>query len=427
MLKIACFALAASLATPAVADQVEPVWSLVQRERSAIAETLRELVNIESGSRDKEGLDRIAALIGKRLAALGARVEHYEPSAAETYRLFDTPEVVGNIVIGRLVGSGGAGARNIMLLAHMDTVYPRGTLAKRPFRVEANRAYGPGIADDKGGVAVILHALSVLRAMEFRDFATLTVVVNGDEEISSPASRALIARLGAEHDVVLSCEPPLANKDEIALATSGIGVATLTVRGRAAHAGVNPEFGRNAIIELAHRLLQTNDLSDPERRIKFNWTLANGGQVRNMIPYLASASADVRVNRLADLNLIEQRFRERVAAQQPLVPGTTVEASFEKRRAPLEATDASRALGRTAQAIYAELGHTLRVDESGTGGGTDAAFAAASGKPAVAESFGLIGFGFHSAEEEYVELDSIEPRLYLLTRLIIEMSRTAQR
>jgi len=246
-----------------------------------------------------------------------------------------------------------------MLLAHMDTVYAHGTLAERPFRVEANRAYGPGSADDKGGIAVILHALAVLRALDFREFAELTVVINGDEEISSPASRALIQRLGAEHDVVLSCEPSLSKQDEIALATSGIGLATLTVKGTAAHAGVNPELGRNAIIELAHRLLQTNDLSDPARRIKFNWTLANGGQVRNMIPAQASASADVRVNRLADLDLIEQRFRERIAAQTPLVPGTTVEASFEKRRAPLEVTDAARALARTAQAIYAEIGRTL--------------------------------------------------------------------
>jgi glutamate carboxypeptidase len=420
MLKLACFALVATLAAPALAAPVEPVWSLVQQERAALVETLRELVNIESGSRDKEGLDRIAALLGERLAALGARVEHYEPSPAETYRLFDTPDVVGSVVIGRFEGTG---ARKIMLLAHMDTVYPRGTLAKRPLRIEANRAYGPGSADARGGIAVILHALAVLRALDFREFAAITVVINGDEEISSPASRVLIARLGAEHDVVLSCEPSLSSEDEIALATSGIGLATLTVKGKAAHAGVSPELGRNAIIELAHRLLQTNDLSDPSRRIKFNWTLANGGQVRNMIPDQASASADVRVKRLADLDFIEQRFRARIAAQTPLVDGTTVTTTFEKRRAPLEVTDASRALARSAQAIYAEIGRTLKVDESGTGGGTDAAFAAASGKPAVAESFGLIGYGFHSSEEEYVELDSIEPRLYLLTRLIIETSR----
>jgi len=401
------------------AEPAEPLWSLVQRERPALVDTLRALVDIESGSRDLDGLDRIATQIGSRLAALGARVEYYEPTPTEIVRLHDTPASVSKVVIGRFNGKG---TRKIMLLAHMDTVYARGTLAARPFKIMGNRAYGPGIADAKGGIAVILHSLSVLRTLGFHDYGTLTVVVNGDEEISSPASRALIQRLGAEHDVVLSCEPPLSRRDEIALATSGIGLATLTIKGKAAHAGVNPELGSNAILELAHRLLQLNDLSDPARRIKFNWTLAKGGQVRNMIPDHASAIADVRVNRLSDLEDVEQRYRARVMAQRPLIAGTSIEVGFEYRRAPLQATEASRALARTAQAIYAEIGRTLSVDESGNGGGTDAAFAAASGLPAVAESFALIGFGFHSSEEEYVELDSIEPRLYLLTRLITELS-----
>ena len=406
------------------AASVEPVWSLVQSERSAVIETLRQLVTIESGSRDKEGLDRVATLIGQRLELLGAHVGFREPASADLYRLSDTPEALGKIVIGRFQGTG---SRTVMLMAHMDTVYPPGTLTTKPFRIEGNRAYGPGIADDKGGIAVILHAIAVLKAMNFQEFGTLTVVINGDEEISSPASRAFIQRMGAEHDVVLSCEPPLSKQEEITLATSGIGVATLTVKGKATHAGVNPELGRNAIIELAHRILLTNDLSDPEHGIKFNWTLANGGQVRNMIPDQATATADVRVNRLADLPVIEQRYRERIAAQTPLVPDTTVETGFEQRRPPLEATDDSRVLARTAQTIYAEIGRRLKVDESGMGGGTDAAFAAVSGRAAVAESFGLMGNGFHSSDEEYVELDSIEPRLYLLVRLIVETSRMSNK
>lgn len=415
-------ALAAALAGPVGAAPGEPVWSFVQRDRPAVVETLRQLVNIESGSRDKEGLDRLAALIGQRLAALGGRVEHHEPSSKDTYRLYDSPEAPGRIIIGRFHGKG---PRNIMLLAHMDTVYAHGTLATRPFRIEGSRAYGPGIADDKGGIAAILHAVAVLKAIEFHEFGTLTAVINSDEEISSPASRVFIQRMAAEHDVVLSCEPPLSKKDEVTLATSGIGLARLTVQGKAAHAGVNPELGRNAIVELAHRILQTNDLSDPDRRIKFNWTLMTGGQVRNMIPDKATAWADVRVNRLSDLEFIEQRYRERIATQIPLVPDTTVEVEFEQRRPPLEATDVSRALGRMAQAIYSEIGRVLTVGESGTGGGTDAAFAAVSGRPAVAESFGLIGDGFHSSQEEYVDLDSIEPRLYLLVRLIMEASRAS--
>jgi glutamate carboxypeptidase len=418
LIAAAVIAAAAAVSLAAQAAPDEPVRSLAAKEKPAVVETLRDLVNIESGSRDKEGLDRLAALIADRLGALGGKIEFYEPNAADTYRLFDTPKEIGKVVIAHFQGTG---TRRIMLLAHMDTVYPRGTLAKRPFRVEGARAYGPGIADDKGGVAVILHSLAILKSIGFRDYGTLTVVVNADEEISSPGTRNFIQRTGAAHDVVLSCEPTSTKGDEIALATSGIGLATLTVRGKSSHAGVAPELGRNAIVELAHQILQTSDLSDPQRRIKFNWTIANGGQTRNVIPDLATAQADVRVNKLADLDVIEKRFRERV--QKKRIPDTQVEPGFEQRRAPLEATDASRALARKARAIYAELGRTLGIDESGNGGGTDAAFAAASGKPAVAESFGLMGFGYHSSEEEFVELDSIEPRLYLFVRLIMESAK----
>ena len=397
----------------------EPLWGMVKKERPATVETLRDLVNIESGSRDKEGLDRVAALIGGRLAALGGKLEYYEPTPADTYRLYDTPKDIGKVVIARFTGSG---TRRIMLLAHMDTVYAHGTLAKRPYRVEGNRAYGPGIADDKSGIALILHTLSLLKALDFRDYAALTVVINGDEEISSPGARNFIQRMGAEHEFVFSCEPTPAKSDDIALATSGIGAASLTVRGKSAHAGVSPELGRNAIIELAHQMLQTKDLSDAARGIKFNWTLTSGGNTRNVIPELATASADVRVRKVSDLDVIEKRFRDRVQ-ESKLIPDTQVEAGFERRRAPLEVTEASRALAKKAQAIYAETGRTLAVDDSGNGGGTDAAFAAASGKPATVESFGLLGYGYHSSEEEYVDLDSIEPRLYLLTRMVMDTAR----
>ncbi len=407
-----------AFAVGAQAAPQEPLWAMVKKEQPVAVETLRDLVNIESGSRDKEGLDRLAAFLGERLVALGGKIEYYEPTPADTHRLYDTPNELGKVVIARFAGTG---TRRIMLLAHMDTVYAHGTLGKRPYRVEGSRAYGPGIADDKSGVAVILHTLSLLEALDFRDYGALTVVINGDEELSSPGTRKLIQSIGAEHEFVFSCEPTSTKHDEIALATSGIGSASLTVRGKSAHAGVNPELGRNAIIELAHQLLQTNDLSDAERGIKFNWTLSSGGNTRNVIAELATASADVRVRRLSDFDVIEKRFRDRV--QSKLIPDTHVEAGFERRRAPLEVTEASRALAKKAQGIYAEMGRSLLVDETGNGVGTDAAFAAGSGEPATAEGFGLAGYGYHSSEEEYVDLDSIEPRLYLLTRLIMDTAR----
>jgi len=404
--------------TSAAAAPSEPVLSAVRKEKPAVVETLHQLVDIESGSRDKEGLDRIAALVRDRLAALGGRVEVVAPGA-DSIRLFDTPPQVGNAVLARFEGNG---SRSLLLLAHMDTVYPRGTLAKRPFKVEGNRAFGPGVADEKGGVALALHAVSVLQKLGFRGYRKLTVLVNADEELSTPAMRNVITRVAAEHDFVFSFEPSPAPRDELALATNGIGAATLSVRGRAAHAGVNPEDGRNALLELAHQLLATRALADASRGIKFNWTIAHAGTTRNVIPDSATANADVRVRRDADFDMVEKAFRA-AAGKDHLVPDTTVEATFERRRPPLEVTDRSRALAERARAIYAELGRTLGVDDSGRGAGTDAAFAALSGKPAVVENFGMLGYGYHSSEAEYVDLDSIEPRLYLVTRLAMESLR----
>ena len=411
--------LVAACAFTAHAAPQEPEFSLAQKEKAGTIETLRELVNIESGSRDREGLDKLAEYLRGRLAVLGGKVEVLTP--ADTTKLHDTPPFTAKVVIARFEGSG---TRSIMLLAHMDTVYPRGALAKRPFRIEGQRAYGPGIADDKGGIAVLLHTLAMLRSLNFRDYKLITVVINGDEEISTPGARNLISKLGSEHDVVFSCEPTPANQagHPLSLATSGIGAALITVRGKSAHAGVAPELGRNALIELSHQLLQTRDLSDAAKKIKFNWTMATSGTTRNVIPDTATAAADVRVQRVADYDTIEKSFLDRIG-KQPLVPDTRVEASFERRRPPLEVTDASRALAKKAQIIYGELGRKLDYDESGRGGGTDAAFAALSGKPAVVESFGLAGFNYHSSDDEYVELDSIEPRLYLLTRMIMDTAR----
>jgi glutamate carboxypeptidase len=307
----------------------------------------------------------------------------------------------------------------------MDTVYPRGMLAQQPFRIEGDRAYGLGIADDKQGIAVIIHTLAILKAMDFREFGTLTVLINADEELSSPGSRSLLTKVGAEHDATFSVESSRAESDKLSLATSGIASITLTVKGRASHSGNAPEKGINALYELAHQVLQTRDLSNPAVGLKMNWTLANAGTTRNMIPPGAQATADVRVLRVADYDAIEKAVRERIKNQ--LLPEAKVEMTFERRRPPLEATAASRALAKHAQQIYRELGKELVIDEVPEGGGTDAAFAALNTKAPVIERFGLQGFGAHSADAEYVLLDSIEPRLYLLARMIMDVSQGKNR
>jgi glutamate carboxypeptidase len=398
------------------AQSANPVLTRVQGERQAYLETLRDLVSIESGSADVEGLSRIADLIAGRLQALGGEVELVEPPAGMV-RFENTPPRTGKSVVGRFRGTG---SRRILLLAHMDTVYPRGMLAEQPFRIEGDRAYGLGIADDKHGVALILHLIATLKALGFTDYGLITVQINGDEEISSAGSRTLITSLGSEHDLVLSFEGA-GDGDSIRLTTSGIAAVQLKVTGRASHAGAAPEDGRNALYELAHQMLQTRDLSNAATGVKMNWTLAGAGSARNVIPAEARATADVRVLRISDYDRIERLVRDRIRRQ--LIADTKVEMVFERTRPPLEATGAARAVAAHAQRIYKEIGRELDVQDKAPGGGTDAAFAALSSRAAVIEGFGLRGFGAHSNESEFIEISSVAPRLYLATRLVMDAAQ----
>jgi len=406
---------AASMLASAAPD--ERIAALAAKEKPALLETLKQFVSIESGSRDLEGLDRMADVVAAKFRALGAQVELIDPSEG-AYRMEDTPEKIGKVVRATLKGTG---TKKIMLIAHMDTVYQIGMSKQQPFRIDGDKAYGLGIADDKQGIAVIAHTLAMLRALNFKEYGTLTVLINGDEEISSPGARVMLTRLGGEHEVVMSFEGSSVRDDKLSLATAGIASVTLNVTGKASHAGSAPEAGVNALYELSHQILQMRDLSDPATGLKMNWTVSRAGTNRNVIPATATAGADVRVLKVSDYDRIEQQVMERVKNQ--LIPQARVEVKFERRRPPLEATDASRALAAHAQQIYKDLGKTLGADDKVAGGGTDAAFAALKTKAAVVERFGLQGFGAHSMDAEYVLIDSIEPRLYLATQLIIDVSR----
>jgi glutamate carboxypeptidase len=405
-----------ALAWPASASPVEPVLTLAANEKPALLETLKELVSIESDSRNREGLDQIADLLANRLKALGAAVELVE-TGPDLYKMDDTPEQLGKIVRATFKGTG---TKKILLLAHMDTVYPKGMLEKQPFRIDGNKAYGLGIADDKQGLALILHTIAMLKALNFTEYGTLTVLFNGDEEISSPGSRALITKLGGEHDAVFSAEASREETDKLSLATAGIACVSLTVHGRASHAGSAPERGVNALTELAHQILQTRDLSEPAIGLKMNWTLALAGTNRNV--HSGVGQSDGGRAGAPRRRLRSHRAEGARAFQEPVGAGRQAGNHLRAAPAPLEASAASRAMGKHAQQIYRELGKELVIDDVAEGGGTDAAFAALSTAAPVIERFGLRGFGAHSAFAEYVMIDSIEPRLYLLARLIMDVS-----
>ena len=336
-----------ALAFAAVVAQAAPVadvHALAQKEQQPLLDTLRDLVHIESGSKDIEGLNQIAERIASQLKQLGGTVDVLQTS--DIYRLDDTPEKVGPAVQAVFKGTG---SKKIMLIAHMDTVYLKGMLKGQPFRIDGDKAYGLGISDDKQGIALIIHTVALLQKLNFKDYGTLTVLINGDEEISSPGWRSTITRVAAEQDVVLSFEGG-GTDGTLRLATSGIGAAYLTVQGKASHAGAKPEDGVNALYELSHQLLQMKDLSKSDEGLKLNWTVSKAGTNRNVIPAEATAQADARALRVADFDGLEKSLQEKVKSK--LLPASKVDVKFEVRRPPLEASDASRRVAGYGKVIY---------------------------------------------------------------------------
>ena len=396
----------------AMAAPDERVLAAARAAEPQVLASLKEMVAIESGTMDLPGLTRMTDHVEQRLKGLGLAVERRPSSTAR-----------GEILIGRAQGSG---RRRLMLQAHLDTIYAPGTLATQPIKQEGNRLYGPGIADDKGGVAVILHTLAMLQALGWKDYAQLTVLFNADEESQSAGSGATISALAEAHEVVLSYEPngakAVAKTEGVLLAAAGTGTATISVKGRASHAGAAPEQGVNALVEMAHQIASTADIAKDIRGAQLNWTQASAGKVRNQIPDFAEASADIRLTAADAAGRLEAALKAQVARKR--VPGTETTVTVQIGRPPFDGGERTLALARRAQAIYAELDNRPLQLVPGTGGGTDAGYASVSGKPAVLESLGLAGWGYH-ARDEYIEIDSIVPRLYLSARLLMELGRDA--
>jgi glutamate carboxypeptidase len=416
----ACALLAATASTaqtPAATPQA--VQARVAQQVQPVLATLQELVGVESGSRDLEGLASLSALLAQKLQASGMAVRVLPTQAPDFH-----PQLKGAKLGSMVYGTrSGTGQRKVLLIAHMDTVYPKGIGAKQPFRVDGDKAYGLGISDDKGGVALILHTVSLLDQMGFKDYAQLGVLINADEEIGSPGSGAYITQLGSEYDAVLSFEGGGFTEDHVRLATSSIAIVEMKITGKASHAGAAPERGRNALYEMAHQVLKSRAFGDDAKGLKINWTVANSGETRNVIPASATAIADVRSLSNEDLDRMEAQLRESI--KDKLIPDTQIELTFYRSRPAFVANAASRALAKRAQAVYAELGQQLDVRERATGGGTDAAFAGLRPKGGVLESFGLRGFGAHSNDDEYILVSSIAPRLYLATRMVMDVGRGA--
>lgn len=399
-LQAALLAVTLGISSTGFAQKDEALLSMAESRKTAFVADLEKLVNIDTGTGDTAGLTQVEAILTARLKALGAEVQAV-PSEEPA---------VGNILVGTLKGSGD---KNAMLVVHYDTVFGPGEVAKRPFKVVGNKAYGPGVADAKPGLLLILNAVEMLKERGFKQYKTLTICFNADEEKSSLGSRALIKKLAADQDVVLSFEPP--EQEQVIIATNGIAYVHLDVKGVSSHAGSAPEKGRNAAMEMAYQLLQLKDLGDPAKGTTVNWTVVQAGDRVNVIPAAASAKADMRLSVLSELERVQNDANRII--QQKMIPETQVAVRVENRRPPFSQNPNTDALAKKAQAIYQDIGKTLAPVAMRFGTDAGYAYNPANPKQTVLEGLGIVGDKLHSADE-WGDLDSIVPRLYLTVMLL---------
>jgi glutamate carboxypeptidase len=398
------FALALHGAALAAAPVRQDLLDHARQAKPEVIKLLERLVNIDSGTGSEKGLDQVGAIVADEAKKLGMRVEFSSALPA-----------AGKNLVATLDGTGKA---NILLMAHMDTVFADGTAAARPFRIQGDRAYGPGVMDDKGGIVTALFAIRLLRQMKFTDFKRITLLVNTNEETSSKGTVGLIGALAKQHDVVLNMEPGRV-ADGLVVWRKGTADLQIDVKGKSAHAGVAPETGRNAAMEAAHQMLQMATLGDDAKKTTVNFTVFHAGDRGNVIPNAATVRGDMRATDAAEFDRVEQSMAR--LAQNKSIAGTEVKTSLVRGMPPMPSTPRTEALAARAQAIYGELG--LKLTMEGTGGAADANFASGVGA-AVLDGFGIVGGGIHT-EEEYAELNSIAPRLYLLARMIMDVSATS--
>lgn len=519
LLAAALFAFAApSLLAQSAAPALDAaILPLATQEAPLLLDTLKKLTSFDSGTGQAEGLAQVVAAIETIARELGGVPERITPAAG----------IVGpNLKISFK----GTGSKKILLIAHMDTVYPAGTAAARPFRIEGNKAIAPGIADDKAGIAVFLHAMKVLKVRGYTDYAQITMLFNSDEERGSTGSRDLIRKLAGEHDLVMSGEGT-AEQEAIVIGTSGAGrvqakvqttrtslldrpieemadtimrtkdafgqvantrmnwtlaraetpdlmerlsnaehqFATFefSITGKASHAGVAPEQGVNAVVEMAALIGRVSALLDAEKSAQRQWRKANGGLVPNVIPDRAQAVLEIALPRSVDL----KAFSEKIVATGNLLmlPASQLQSSMSEGRTaktepmpdasasadirvpdmptfetlskhvrglidkkkigasridvqdgigfpPFNASAQGKQLAELSKAIYEQMGGSISFLPR-TYGGTDAAWAAQSGKPVI-ENMGLPGGNIHSPLEEYVLIDRIPRRLAMVAEMI---------
>jgi glutamate carboxypeptidase len=371
----------------------------VARQREALLADVRALVMLESPSTDKPAVDRLAEVLQRRCRDLGAEVTVY-PQAE-----------YGDLTVASWPGRGRDGDP-LLVMTHIDTVWPLGTIEQRPFVVEDDIARGPGVFDMKASVAMMLEAVRWLHEHQL-EHRPIRWLINTEEEVGSPVSRPVIEELARQSAYVLCLEPPVPPAGALKTSRKGVGLFTVRIRGRAAHAGADPEKGISAIQELANQIEYLHSLTDVGLGTTVNVGVVGGGTRPNVVAAEAWARVDLRVATREEA----ERVVAAILGSRPWLPGAEVTVEGGLNRPPMERTPVIVAAFERARAIGRTIG--LELSEAATGGASDGNFTAALGVPTI-DGLGCPGDGGH-AEHEHIRISGLIERTALLIALLHEL------
>lgn len=357
---------------------------------------LEVLVNIDSGSKFKKGVDKVSERLREEYEEIGFNCEVVEQ------------EELGNHLI---LKHESVNEPSILLIAHMDTVFKEGTASERPFHIKGNRAYGPGVADMKGSQVTLLYTMKYLHENHPEALEKVIILLNSDEEIGSPTSRVVIEKLSGEVEYALVMEP--ARKDgSLVTSRRGGGTYKLEIKGKSAHSGVAPQDGHSAIEEMGHKIVKLSELTNHKEGVSINVGKVIGGEATNVVPDEATLYVDVRVTNKEQSKDIKRKIQDICA--RPDVEGTEIKLTGSIGRPPMELDEENEALLNIIQGVGESL--DIEVSHTHTGGGSDASFPSYLGVATI-DGLGPVGGEMHS-EKEYLEIDSIIQRTALLSETI---------
>jgi glutamate carboxypeptidase len=371
-----------------------------EQRQDRMIETIRELVEIESPSDNKPAVDRIAAFLGPKFKSLGGRTQSHRSNN------------FGDSLQVDFAGTqpGPSNRKPVLLLGHYDTVYPLGTLAGMPCKLENDHLRGPGVLDMKSGIALMLHAIEALREWHGELPRPVTVFLVSDEEVGSHSSRRITEALAAQSAGVLVLEPAAGLRGAVKTARKGVGEYTLRVKGVAAHAGLDPGKGHSAIVELARQIGALAKLNNWKQGLSVNPGVSRGGTRTNVIAAEASVQIDVRIKSAKQAAGLDRK----ICSLKPFDKHCKLDISGGINRLPMERTVGVAALFKTAREIATQVG--WRLEEAAVGGGSDGNFTAGMGIPTL-DGMGGVGEGAH-APHEFIVVSELPRRALLLAGMI---------